>query len=215
MRTIYLREVRMRLVPCDRTKRGFTLIELLIVIAIIGILAALLIPNALTAVAKSKSKEYIQEITSLITGYEQEIKSGDYTEEDRQALLAYLGALRTNLARAGQPKSYQELKQKVTELKDQIELLGQPERWKQIALIERSKPEEAITITRLAVLEARVNSLYNDRITRWDVAVVVLLIIGGLSGILAILKHFHSAPLPASAEQKPVIEKKSIKEKGT
>lgn len=205
----------MRLVPCDRTKRGFTLIELLIVIAIIGILAALLIPNALTAVAKSKSKEYIQEITSLITGYEQEIKSGDYTEEDRQALLAYLGALRTNLARAGQPKSYQELKQKVTELKDQIELLGQPERWKQIALIERSKPEEAITITRLAVLEARVNSLYNDRITRWDVAVVVLLIIGGLSGILAILKHFHSAPLPASAEQKPVIEKKSIKEKGT
>jgi prepilin-type N-terminal cleavage/methylation domain-containing protein len=215
MRTICLREVRMRLVPCDRTKRGFTLIELLIVIAIIGILAALLIPNALTAVAKSKSKEYIQEITSMITGYEQEIKSGDYKEEDRQALLAYLGDLRTNLARAGQPKSYQELKQKVTELKDQIELLGQPERWKQIALIERSKPEEAITITRLAVLEARVNSLYNDRITRWDVAVVVLLIIGGLSGILAILKHFHSAPPPASAEQKSVIEKKSKKEKGT
>ena len=51
-------------------KKGFTLIELLIVIAIIGIIAAIAIPNLLTALQKGKQKATMGDIKSIGTAIE-------------------------------------------------------------------------------------------------------------------------------------------------
>ena len=50
-----------------RHKKGFTLIELLIVIAIIGIIAALLIPNFLDALNKAKQKRTMGDMRNVGT----------------------------------------------------------------------------------------------------------------------------------------------------
>src|SRR5437667_50778 len=54
-----------------RKERGFTLIELLIVVAIIGIIAAIAIPNLLNAIDRSKQKRTMADIRSVGTAVEE------------------------------------------------------------------------------------------------------------------------------------------------
>ena len=52
-----------------RSQKGFTLIELLIVVAIIGIIAAILIPNLLDALQKAKQKATVGDIRNIGTAW--------------------------------------------------------------------------------------------------------------------------------------------------
>src|SRR5512140_1897570 len=63
-----------------RTRAGFTLIELLIVVAVIGILAAIAIPNLLVAMNRAKQKRTIADIKNLANAWEsRQVDMGAYS----------------------------------------------------------------------------------------------------------------------------------------
>lgn len=52
-----------------RRSRGFSLLELLVVVAIVGIIAAILIPNLLTALQKAKQKRTVADMRNVGTAW--------------------------------------------------------------------------------------------------------------------------------------------------
>jgi len=59
--------------------RGFELTDLLSIVAIIGILAALIAPNVVTSIQKSKQKNTMKNIAVISTGVIEKIKAGKRT----------------------------------------------------------------------------------------------------------------------------------------
>lgn len=60
-------------------KRGFTLLELLIVVAIIGIIAGIAIPNLLVAIARSRQRRSMSDMRTIATAWEaRNVETGRY-----------------------------------------------------------------------------------------------------------------------------------------
>ena len=83
-----------------KAQQGFTLIELMIVVAIIGILAAIAIPQYQTYVAKSQVARAMEETGALKTAYEDCLNNGQTA-----ANACNMGATKSNIINFTAPLS--------------------------------------------------------------------------------------------------------------
>ena len=73
-----------------RNSKGFTLIELLIVVAIIGIIAAIAIPNLLNAIDRGKQKRTMADMRSIGTSVESYAIDSNVSLEDLDKAITVL-----------------------------------------------------------------------------------------------------------------------------
>jgi prepilin-type N-terminal cleavage/methylation domain-containing protein len=71
-----------------KQRKGFTLIEMLVVTAIIGILAALLIPQAMISIQKAKQKGTMQDMNGIAKSIIDYITNIGYAPEQSGAMVA-------------------------------------------------------------------------------------------------------------------------------
>ena len=72
----------------SRKRKGFTLIEMLIVVVIVGILAALLIPQFITSIQKAKQKGTMQDMNGIAKSLIDYITDVGYVPEQSGAMVA-------------------------------------------------------------------------------------------------------------------------------
>ena len=72
----------------NKQRKGFTLIEMLIVVVIVGILAALLIPQFITSVQKAKQKGTMQDMNGIAKSIIDYITDVGYAPEQSGAMVA-------------------------------------------------------------------------------------------------------------------------------
>src|SRR5699024_8031143 len=80
-----------------KAQQGFTLIELMIVVAIIGILAAIAIPQYQNYIAKSQVSRVMAETGALRTAIETCMMEGNLGDQDDEDDFCDLGWTRSNL----------------------------------------------------------------------------------------------------------------------
>jgi type IV pilus assembly protein PilA len=76
----------MKNIQINHAQKGFTLIELMIVVAIIGILAAIAIPQYQDYIARSQVTRVVGEISALKTSIEEQLMRGEYPSGDNTAV---------------------------------------------------------------------------------------------------------------------------------
>ncbi|MAI33178.1 MAG: pilin [Rhodopirellula sp.] len=81
----------MKAIRINHAQKGFTLIELMIVVAIIGILAAIAIPQYQDYIARSQMNRVYGELSALKTAAEENLMRGNATSLDADAL-GYTGS---------------------------------------------------------------------------------------------------------------------------
>jgi type II secretion system protein G len=64
-----------------KRRKGFTLIELLIVVAVIGILSAIIVPNTLTSIQKANQKQTMKDIVSIATACASYVTEAGYAPD--------------------------------------------------------------------------------------------------------------------------------------
>jgi len=170
-------------------KKKITLLDLLIALAIIGIFAALMIPNVIVVTQRTKAKAaYIelksiesdtQKLLNLISLSEQELGPNVFDLDYKEEILKSFPLVERFDKKSAFLFMSDEGKKKLKSIKDMLDEAIKEGR----TIITR---EDAI-IVKLDIMDTKINELGKKIINKWDVAVVIFYILGGFGVLLAIL----------------------------